>query len=210
MSTAPDHRLVSFAEYLEWENRSETKHEYYRGEIFAMSGTTVNHNRIALNILVSLHGQLQGKPCEPFGSDIRLRINPVNLSTYPDISVVCGGLKMDAVDKLAITNPRVLIEVLSESTRKYDTGRKFEFYQTLPSLVDYVIVEQKEAKVIHYLRQEDGTWTHRLLAGMDAAIVLDSISCEIPFKAIYRNVEFEPHAEPEKPTDLPVRSGTPR
>jgi Uma2 family endonuclease len=184
MSTAPDHRRVSFAEYLVWEERSETKHEYYRGEIFAMAGATANHNRISGNIYAYLHGALEGKPCEPFGSDMRLRIDAVDLSTYPDVSVVCGGLKMDSVDKNAIVNPRVIFEVLSESTKNYDTGQKFEFYQRLESLTEYILVEQSEAKAIQYIRQGDGTWEYRLIVGKDSLLVLDSIGCEIPLKSI--------------------------
>jgi Uma2 family endonuclease len=209
MSTAPDHRRVSLQEYLAWEERSETKHEYYRGEIFAMAGATIQHNRIASNFLARLHQLLEGKPCEVFGSDLRLRVNAVDLSTYPDISVVCGGAKMDAVDKNAIVNPRVLVEVLSESTKGYDTGRKFEFYRTLDSLVEYVIVEQTEAKIVHYARQDDGTWRHRLIVGMEANLSLDSIGCEVALKAIYRNVEFQPRSDAPV-DDIPVRSGTPR
>jgi Uma2 family endonuclease len=144
-----------------------------------------------------------------FGSDLRIRVNTVDLSTYPDISVVCGGVKADTVDKNAIVNPRVVIEVLSESTKGYDAGPKFEFYQTLESLLEYVIVEQTEAKVVHYARQKDGTWRYRLLVGMDSSISLDSISCEVPFKIIYRNVEFQPKAEAPV-ENIPVRSGTPQ
>src|SRR5947209_5393178 len=131
MSTAPEHRQISLKEYLAWEERSGGKHEFYRGEIFAMSGATVRHNRIARNVLTRLAQLLEEQPCEPFGSDQRIRISAVDFSTYPDVSVVCDGPKTDPVDTHAITNPRVIFEVLSESTEKYDLGRKFEFYQEL-------------------------------------------------------------------------------
>jgi Uma2 family endonuclease len=207
MSTAPDRRRVSLQEYLVWEERAQTKHEYYRGEIFAMAGATIQHNRIVMNFAARLHQLLEGKACEVFASDLRVRINAVDLSTYPDVLIVCGGVQADTVDTKAIVNPRVIVEVLSESTKDYVTGRKFEFYQTLKSLVEYIIVDQTEPKLIHYVRQDDGTWRYRLILGMEAKISLDSIGCDVPFNAIYRNVEFQQITESQP--DLPVRSGTP-
>lgn len=196
MSTAPNRRRLSLKEYLAWEERSGGKHEFYRGEVFAMAGTTIRHNRISKNILTRLDQLLEGKPCEPFGSDQRIRISAVDLSTYPDVSVVCGGPKTDSVDTHGITNPRVIVEVLSESTAKYDFGRKFEFYQELDSLLEYVIVYQSESKVIHYRRQDDGAWTYRLLLGPEATLELESIGCALSFSSIYRGVEFGPEEEP--------------
>jgi len=195
MSTVLEKRRMSLQEYLDWEERSGGKHEFYRGEIFAMAGTTIAHNRIAGNIYARLHQLLEGRECEPFGSDLRIRINAVDLSTYPDVSVVCGEPKTDAVDRHAVTNPRLIVEVLSKSTENYDRGPKFELYQKLASFVEYVVVYQTEAKVIHYIRHDDGTWSYRLLIGIDETLRLESISCELPFSAIYRNVKFGPEEE---------------
>src|SRR5438477_6008864 len=119
MSTVPE-RQFSLHEYLVREEASTTKHEYYRGEIFAMAGTTPRHNRIAANLLARLHGLLEGTDCEVLGSDQRLRINAADLSTYPDLVIICGGIKLDAIDRIAATNPRVIIEILSPSTEKYN------------------------------------------------------------------------------------------
>jgi Uma2 family endonuclease len=210
MSTAPDRRRVSFQEYLAWEERSEKKHEYYRGEIFAMAGATFAHNQIFSNLFGAFKRLLEGTPCEAYGSDLRVRINAVDLSTYPDISIVCGGAKQDEIDKHAIVNPRVLVEILSESTRNYDMGRKFEFYQSLESLSEYMIVDQTEAKIIQYARQKDGSWQYRLVVGMEASVSLGSIGCDVPLKLIYRNVEFEPKTMATASPDLPVRLGTPQ
>lgn len=195
MSPVLEKHRMSLQEYLVWEEKSGGKHEFYRGEVFAMAGTTIRHNRISMNISGRLYQLLEGRECEPFGSDLRIRINAVDLSTYPDVSVVCGGPKSDEVDRHAISNPRVIVEVLSKSTENYDRGRKFEFYQTLKSFVEYVVVYQTEAKIIHYVRQEDGAWTYRLLVGMTEVLRLESIGCELAFDVIYRNVEFGPEGD---------------
>jgi Uma2 family endonuclease len=190
MSTAPDPHRMSLREYVLWEETSGGKHEFYRGEIFGMAGSTIPHNRISRNVIVGLTRQLEGRECEAFGSDLRIRINAVDLSTYPDVSVVCGEPKIDDVDRHAITNPRVIVEVLSKSTENYDRGRKFEFYQHLESFAEYVVVYQSEARIIHYVRQNDRAWRYRLLAGMSETLRLESIGCELSFDVIYRNVEF--------------------
>src|SRR5262245_12741923 len=134
MSTAPSKRRTTLQEYLEWEERSGGKHEFYQGQIFAMAGASPRHNRISTNIVGLLHRLLEGGTCEVFGSDQRIRIDAVNLSTYPDVSVICGGLVLSKDDVRAITNPRVIFEVLSKSTENYDRGPKFELYQHLDSL----------------------------------------------------------------------------
>jgi Uma2 family endonuclease len=200
MSIAPEKRRVSLQEYLVWEERSGGKHEFYRGEIFAMAGTTVRHNRIAGNIYARLHQLLEGRDCEPFGSDQRIRVDASDLSTYPDVSVTCAGLVLDKVDRHAITNPRVIFEVLSKSTENYDRGRKFELYQQLESFQEYVVVYQTEAKIIHYIKQSDGTWNYRLLIGMEETLRLETISCELPLAVAYRNIEFGPEPEEGKQT----------
>jgi Uma2 family endonuclease len=200
MSTAADRRRISLREYVAWEERSGGRHEFYRGEVFAMAGASPRHNRIARNILTGLDRLMEGRPCEPFGSDQRIRIDTADLSTYPDVSVVCGGVQLDDADRHAITNPRVIVEVLSRSTENYDRGPKFELYQNLDSFQEYVIVYQTEARIVHYVRQDDGAWSYRLLAGMGESLKLDSIGCTLPFSTIYRNVEFGPE-EPERPED---------
>lgn len=190
MSTVLEKRRMSLKEYLTWEEVSGGKHEFYRGEVFAMAGTTIQHNRISTNILARLHQLLEGRECEPFGSDLRIRVNAFDLSTYPDVSVVCGGEQVDAVDRHAITNPRVIFEVLSKSTEKCDLGRKFEFYQSLDTFAEYLVVYQTEAKIIHYVRQGGGTWKYRLLVGMQETLMLETIGCTLPFTAIYSKVVF--------------------
>jgi Uma2 family endonuclease len=196
MSTAPPHRRTSLKDYLEWEERSGAKHEFYQGQIFAMAGASPRHNRIAGNIFARLHQLLEGTPCEPFASDQRIRIEAVDLSTYPDVSIVCGGLELAADDVRAIKNPRVLIEVLSKSTENYDRGPKFELYQHLDSFQEYLLVSQEEARITQYVRQDDGTWRYKLLVGPAETLAIESLHVRLPFAAIYRNVEFGPEVVP--------------
>ncbi|MEX2173539.1 MAG: Uma2 family endonuclease [Pirellulaceae bacterium] len=200
----PDRRRISLAEYLAWEARSGGKHEFYRGEVFAMAGASLRHNRIATNILARLYQSLEGGPCEVFGSDQRIRIDAVDLSTYPDVSVICGGVQVDAVDRHGVTNPRVIVEVLSKSTENYDRGRKFEFYQHLQSFMEYVLVYQDEPKVIHYVREDNGRWSYKLLVGEQETLRLESIDSELPFAAVYRNVKFGPEEEEAEDARRPV------
>jgi len=199
MSTAPERHRFSLKEYVAWEERSGGKHEFYRGDAFAMAGTTVRHNRITVNILTRLGQLLEGRDCEPFSSDLRIRIDAADLSTYPDVSVVCGGPQTHGVDRHAVTNPRVIVEVLSKSTENYDRGPKFEMYQRLESFEEYVVVYQTESKIIHYVRHHDGTWTYRLVIGLEAILQLESIGCELLSRDIYRNVEFGPEADEVSP-----------
>jgi len=201
MSTVPDRHQLSLAEYLSWEERSGGKHEFYRGEVFAMAGASLRHNRVAGNIFARLYQLLEAGPCEVFASDQRIRIDAVDLSTYPDVAVICGGVKVDPVDRHAATNPRVIVEVLSKSTENYDRGRKFEFYQHLESFAEYIVVYQDEPRVIHYVRQSDGGWTYKLLVGEQETLHLQAIDCDLPFATIYRNVKFGP--ENEEDTESP-------
>jgi len=200
MSTVLERRRMSLREYLLWEESSGGKHEFYRGEIFAMAGTTIRHNRITGNIYARLHQLLAGRECEPFGSDQRIYIAPVDLGTYPDVSVVCGGVQTDRIDTHGITNPRVIVEVLSKSTENYDRGPKFELYQNLPSFAEYIIVYQTEPKIIHFVRQSDGKWSYRLIVGLEETLPIESLGCEISFAEIYERVKFGPEQSDISPS----------
>lgn len=190
MSAHPQYkRLYTVEEYFELEEKSDIKHEYYRGEIFAMSGGSVNHNRIARNVLTALDTLLRDGPCEPFGSDLRTLIDTHTLYTYPDVTVVCGGVDSDPKRIDTITNPRVIVEVLSPSTQTYDQRDKFTFYRTIPSLQEYVLIHQDRPHVIHHRKQDSG-WLLTDVTSIDASLVLDSCDAEIPLRQIYRQVDW--------------------
>lgn len=191
MSAVPESRYT-LDEYLARERVAEYKSEFYNGEIFAMTGGTPTHNLVSVNISSRLRAGLRGSGCRPFSSDQRIRIPANGLSTYPDVTVVCGELQLDDRDKDAITNPIVVFEVLSKSTERYDRGRKFDLYRELDSLKEYVLVSQSEAQVERFLRQDDGNWLLTILKGADAVLEFASINVSLTLSEIYEDVEFHP------------------
>ncbi len=191
MSTVPNSQYYSLEEYLAREEVAEEKHEFYRGEIFLMSGGSPRHNRIAVNVLGQLYVQLRGKPCQPYNSDQRIAVKKYPLHTYPDISIICGKLVLDTADKQAATNPHTLFEVLSPTTESYNRGRKFEFYRSLPSLQEYILVAQDRPAVDRFVRQESGQWLLFDYHGLDATIPLPDLGCELRLADIYEGVVFE-------------------
>ena len=138
---------LTFAQYLEQERASDTKHELVNGAIFAMAGGTMEHGRLGSNMAGVLVAKLRGRPCAAFSSDVRIRVRATGLVTYPDLSVVCGRLEHDPKDENTIVNPIVLVEVLSDSTEGYDRGEKFGHYQRITSLKEYVLVSQHTPRV---------------------------------------------------------------
>lgn len=191
MSSVPKISFYSLEEYLTREEVAEEKHEFYRGEIFLMPGGSPRHSTIIVNTITALSNQLRGKPCRPFPSDQRIAVKKYPLHTYPDVSVVCGKLVLDPVDKHAITNPHTLFEVLSPTTESYNRGRKFEFYRSLPSLREYILVAQDRPSVDRFVRQENGQWLLFDYHGLDAVIPLPDLGCELRLADIYEGVDFE-------------------
>jgi Uma2 family endonuclease len=200
MSAVPEPRYT-IEEYLARERVAPYKSEYYRGQIFAMAGGTPRHNTTGGNIFASLRGRLRGTHCRPYNSDQRIRIPTNGLSTYPDISVVCGELQLDPQDREAIVNPRVIFEVLSKSTESYDRGKKFDLYRQLESLREYILVAQDEPHVERFVRQEDGSWLLKVFKGLDAVLELPTLACALPLAEIYEDVTF---GAEDAPSDLSV------
>ena len=179
-------------EYLKFERASEIRHEYYDGEIFAMTGAKVNHNRIASNINRFLGNQLADRSCDVFLSDMRVKIQGVDKYTYPDVVVVCGDLELEDDKFDTLLNRVIIIEILSNSTELYDRGEKFAHYRLISSLQEYIIVSQYHCKVEKFIRGDDGIW--RILdpyTNIDTKIKLESIDCQLFLSEIYHRVEFE-------------------
>ena len=191
MSDVPKHQFT-FEEYLAKERVAEVKSEYSRGQIIAIAGGSPRHNTISVNTSSSLRGRLRGLPCRPFNSDQRIRIHTNGLTTYPDVSVVCGEFQVDSVDRDAIVNPRVIFEVLSQSTESYDRGKKFELYRQLDSLEEYVLVSQDEALIERFSRQEKGSWLLTVFKGLNAELELQTVAINLPLSEIYEDVKFGP------------------
>jgi Uma2 family endonuclease len=197
MSTQPT-RLFTCEEYLAFERDTELKHEFYRGEIFAMGGASREHNLVSGNIFASLHHQLAGRNCVAFTSDMRVKISGTGLYTYPDVAVSCEQPKFEDEHLDTLLNPQVIVEVLSDSTEKYDRGKKFEHYRTLESLREYVLVAQDAPRVEHFARLDDGSWRMTVVIGLEAALELPALACRLPLSEIYARVDFST-AESSKP-----------
>lgn len=149
---------MTYEEYLAAERAGSTKHEYLRGEVFAMAGGTPTHAGLAMAVGVALSNGLAGRPYRVFGSDLRVRVDATDLSTYPDLTVVCGRLATAEIDGDAATNPVLIVEVLSDPTEAYDRGEKFAHYRRLPSLREYLLVSQHEPRLEAYAKNEEGAW----------------------------------------------------
>lgn len=182
-------RAYSVGEYFGVEQMSDLKHEYYAGSIYVMAGASVNHNRIAGNILTTLSTALRGSTCEVFGSKLRIA-TPAELYTYPDVSVICNGIQYGDTPLQTVTNPVVLFEVLSDATRQYDRGDKFDFYRAISTLRDYVLIEQAEVHVEHRTRTATGEWTSLILTNVEDELQLPSLNFRMLLRDIYERVEF--------------------
>ena len=191
MAVQPKH-FVTEAEYLALERDSLVKHEYYDGEIFAMSGATEARNLIASNVVAALHGQLRRRPCRVYGSDMRVKVLRTGLNTYPDVSIVCGEPRFTNDTRDTIVNPVLLIEVLSPSTERYDRGMKSQNYRTIDTLQDYILIAQDDHRIEHYSRQEGGRWLLSEVAGIEATLAITSLQCQLTLEDVYEKVEFVP------------------
>jgi Uma2 family endonuclease len=176
-------------EYLALEAQSDIKHEFFQGEIFAMSGGTYNHADISGNIYASLKFKLRSRSCRPMNSDMRIH-TPSGLDTYPDVSVFCG--KPDLQDKQrTLLNPVVIIEVLSPSTSNYDRGNKFALYRAIPTLTAYVLVDSAQVLVEHYRRSADNEWILREYRDLTDNVHLAGIEATLNLAEIYETIAFE-------------------
>lgn len=189
MSTAPNQRLTQ-AEYLQIERAAETRSEYFGGEMFAMSGASRAHNRISANILRRIDEQLDGRPCEVFMSDMRVKVDSVGLYTYPDVVATCENPEFEDAEVDTLLNPQVIIEVLSKSTEGYDRGKKFEHYQTLESLQEFLLVSQTAPRVERYTRQPDNQWLLWTTGDVAGSVEIKSIDCELKLVDIFAKVQF--------------------
>jgi Uma2 family endonuclease len=185
-----DQRYVTPEEYLALERAAERKSEYRDGEIVGMTGASRRHSLITVNVSSELNRQLKGRPCEVHVNDLRVLIAARRLYTYPDVIVVCGEPALADRYRDILTNPTVLIEVLSPSTEAYDRGTKFEHYRTLESLREYLLVSQSRPQVDHFMREDDGPWLLSAANDLAATIVLPSIQCQLAMAEIYDKVKF--------------------
>jgi Uma2 family endonuclease len=183
-------RHYTIDEYFAVESMSPVRNEYYGGEILAMAGGSPNHNRISRNVLLALEPKLRGGHCESLGSDTRI-LTPSGLYTYPDVVVICGPIILSGDRLQTITNPTVLVEVLSPSTRAYDRGEKFELYRSIPAFREYLLIEQSAVEVEHRWRDGD-RWSSDRKTSLEDVVRLASIDVDLKVADLYARVEFEP------------------
>lgn len=183
-------RYLTPEEYLTIERQSEIRSEYLNGEMFAMSGSSREHNLIVTNLSREISTQLRGHPCETYTNDQRVHIPATGIYTYPDLVVACGEPRFQNQRFDTLLNPAVIIEVLSPNTEAYDRGEKFESYRTIESLREYVLIAQDKPRVEHYLRQDGSSWLLTAVSGLEARVSLPSIQCELALSEIYERIKF--------------------
>jgi Uma2 family endonuclease len=185
-------------EYLARERKAEFRSEYFAGETFAMAGARLPHILVVANLVRRLGNQLESRPCQVLSNDMRVKVSPTGLYTYPDVVVVCGKPQFEDENEDTLLNPTVLVEVLSESTEAYDRGRKFVHYRAIESLREYVLIAQDECRAERFERQPDNTWVLWSTDRMEETLRLPAIGCELPLAEIYHKVEFPAEGHPGK------------
>jgi len=184
MATQPVTQITE-EEYLRLERAAEYRSEFIGGEIFAMPDGSFRHSSLTVNWSTELSIKFRGGPCSVFSPDARVRTAGTGSYVYPDVSVVRGKPIAHAGSDDILTNPTVIVEVLSPSTSDYDHGKKFDLYREIPSLSEYVMVHPDAVRVDHFVRQPDGSWIFREYRGEDSTILLNSINCAIRLGDVY-------------------------
>jgi Uma2 family endonuclease len=177
-------------EYLSLEEKSLEKNEYYKGEIFAMAGASIQHNQIASNTHIAIGNHLQNRKCQIFQSDLKINVAKNSLISYPDLSIVCGAIETLQNHKDIVTNPSVLIEILSPTTQDYDRGGKFKLYRDIATLQEYILISSTENLVEKYTRQPNVTWLLEEFKTVDAIMAISTIDMQLPLHDIFREVVF--------------------
>ena len=181
---------VSIEEYLEMEQSSIEKHEYYKGEIFAMSGAKMPHNTISKNLLGTLFTMLKGKKCQPYGSDVRIHIESNTLFAYPDISIICDEVITRNNDDINVLNPVVIIEILSHSTKNYDRGEKFKLYRDIPTLKEYILIDSESIHIETFRLNEKNHWELEEYNFVAEELYVKAINEKILIADIYEGVKI--------------------
>ncbi len=184
-------QIYTLEEYLELDHNSEEKIEFWDGHIFTLAGASANHNRIQANALFYLRFKLRGRSCEIFPSDMRVGVPAYPPYRYPDLSALCGKSIIETLGKQDIlTNPQLIIEVLSDSTADFDRGYKFTYYKSIESFTEYILIAQDRPHVTQFVKQEENIWLNREYNDINDKFHLASLDCEIELKELYENVEF--------------------
>jgi Uma2 family endonuclease len=193
------HRYT-YRDYLALEEASNVKHEYLDGEIYGMAGGTPTHAALAVAVSSALHQQLRGGPCRVYSSDLRVRALAGGMATYPDVTVVCGELETDPESATTVTNPRLVVEVLSDSTEDYDRGEKLDHYRSIPSMAAVVLVSHRASRIESWQRAPDGGWRLEA-AGAGETLTLTALDAALEVEEVYRGVPLDDLPLDEVPAD---------
>lgn len=181
--------------YRQLEAETGRKHEFHNGEVYMMSGGTIVHAEIVGNVFGELRDRLKGKTCRPFTSELKTYIKTANRYVYPDASVVCGKIETSPDEKEAVTNPVLIVEVLSKSTADYDRSEKFFHYRRLASLKEYLLVHQDRPVVELFTRTENDSWFISRIEGLEASVSIPTLDIELPLTKLFENVDFRSDEE---------------
>ncbi len=185
---------LTVAEYIQQEVETNARYEYHDGKIYALAGGTLNHGLICGNVFGELRSKLKDKNsnCLPLNTDVKLHIKKTNSYVYPDTMVICEEIEMASDEPNSVTNPILIIEVLSKSTAEYDRGDKFHIYRQIPSFREYVIIDQKKHIVdVHYKPEKSDLWKITRFDGIDNIVHFQSINIDIPMKDLYYRTNLE-------------------
>ena len=160
MARVAERSALGPGEYLAWERQQSARHEYFRGEVFAMAGGSMRHNALCSNLNAALHAELRSNGCVVLTSDQRVGAEEQDRYVYPDVTVVCGGVRLQPGTTDVLANPSIVVEVLSGSTEQYDRGLRWDGYQRMASVSDYLLVSQAEPHLEHFRRDQDGKWIY--------------------------------------------------
>jgi Uma2 family endonuclease len=190
MSLQPQHGYT-LEEYFALEQASEIKYEYWQGEVFAMSGASPAHVQIQINLITLLRSQLRGRPCRLFSSDMRLKVPSRPPYRYPDLSALCGEPVFELIGGLEVlTNPTLIVEILSPTTEAFDRGDKFTHYKSIPSFSEYLLIAQHRPHVGQYIKQNDTVWNYQEFNDLSAALYVSALDCTLVLAELFQDVVF--------------------
>jgi Uma2 family endonuclease len=190
MSALPK-RKYTIEEYIELLKTSDERFEYFEGEVFSMAGGKIAHGEIASNVHYALRNRLSSRQCRVYSGEVALKVPAAPPLRFPDVSVVCGEPVVEDFHGFdLLTNPILIVEVLSDSTSNYDLGKKFLAYQSIESFREYLAIAQKHSHVIQHTKQDNGLWVRRDFIGLDSEVHLESLNVTLTLQEIYENVQF--------------------
>ena len=191
----PARNWIDYSAFVDLERDAVEKHEWFDGQVFAMAGGTFEHGALTANVIAELATLARACGCRVFSSDVLVRVLTTGLATYPDASVVCGPVESDPANRNAMTNPSVLVEVLSDSTEAYDRGDKFEHCRAIASLRDYVLVSQHRRRIEVFSRGADGRWT-LASAASGGRVELTALGASLEVDRVFEGVELSEATRP--------------